>query len=602
MSASTTRSAEKKHRARSAFLISLVVLIVCTLVNWGVITGWGNVKLSRLSISGDDSLTYSALMYVPQNATNNTPAPAILMLHGNSGNARNHESWAVEFARRGYVVLSVDNLGAGDGEYSSEAGINAVPSAFADYLFDLPFVDPERVIVSGHSSGATNAAYVANNYPVVACTLSNGRAQEFFTADHPYTGNLLWVTSDADKMNTEEAVLTQAKLVFVNNGVMEDAEQLQVGTVYGAFEDGNATSLVNIPGQVHEGAFVDSNHIAALLDFVQQAVEPINYISSGDQIWMWKDVMGLVCMFAFVITLLNLAVLFVEEAPLFASIKQPLPRNIGMRRIPLAISITVALVFPVLCLYTGSFGLVGLFGSTTPNLGIFQVRFTNIALPIVIGLNLFGLLMFFVYHFTWGKKDFHANLRDYGLTSEGSSKIDLVLIGKSALLAILVAVIGWCYLGIQNDLLGTDFYCLFFGYKPIALYKLIYYIPYIVLWVCCFAIASLGMNVERRLPSTGNETADTLIAVIFNALLATGTITIMVIVENAIQLSIGTTGTALATWKTDITRLWGMPVGMFMGGMGNTYLFRKTGNIWTGAILMGIICALGSCLYGQIQF
>ena len=102
--------------------------------------------------------------------------------------------------------------------------------------------------------------------------------------------------------------------------------------------------------------------------------------------------------------------------------------------------------------------------------------------------------------------------------------------------------------------------------------------------------------------AVSNDTKDIAIAVLFNALLATFTITIMVIVEYSIQVHIGTTGTALATWKTDITRLWGMPVGMFIGGAGNTYMFRKTGSIWLGAILMGTVCALGSCLYGQIQF
>ena len=143
---------------------------------------------------------------------------------------------------------------------------------------------------------------------------------------------------------------------------------------------------------------------------------------------------------------------------------------------------------------------------------------------------------------------------------------------------------------------------MFFGYKPISANKFGYYIPYMLVWVVCFVIAAIGMNVERRLPSTGKESLDTLIAVIFNGLLATAGITIMVIVENSIQVSLGTSATALSNWGTDITRLWGMPVGMFIGGAGNTYMYRKTGSIWPGAILMGIVCALNSCLYGQIQF
>lgn len=137
---------KKLSIATRAFLISLMALLLCSLVNWGVITGWGDVRITRITQVGDEGLRYSAIMYVPESASQETPAPAVIMVHGNSGNARNHESWAVEFTRRGYVVLSVDNLGAGDSEYSIDVGNRAVPLAFADYLFSLPFVDAERVV------------------------------------------------------------------------------------------------------------------------------------------------------------------------------------------------------------------------------------------------------------------------------------------------------------------------------------------------------------------------------------------------------------------------------------------------------------------------
>ena len=60
-------------------------------------------------------------------------------------------------------------------------------------------------------------------------------------------------------------------------------------------------------------------------------------------------------------------------------------------------------------------------------------------------------------------------------------------------------------------------------------------------------------------------------------------------------------GQAMKDWKIDITRLYGMPVGMSIGVAGNTYLYRKTGNIWPGVFLMGIVCCLGAVLYGQFK-
>ena len=304
-------------------------------------------------------------------------------------------------------------------------------------------------------------------------------------------------------------------------------------------------------------------------------------------------------MFTFVAFMINLALMLIDQMPALACIKQPLPRNIGLRGPGMAISIVAALVAPLIVLYTGGFGIINaLGGARNLTSDIFRVRFAHYAVTIVVLLNLFGLAMFFLFWFTDGKKQ-KATLRDIDLTSEGCTGLNWKLIGKAFLLAVFVVFIGFAYMKMQSDILGTDFYCLFFGFKDIELKKLPCYIPFFVLWIPCFVVAAIGMNVERRLPSTGNETLDTVIAIVFNGLMATATITIMVIVENAVQISLGTSATALSNWGTDITRIWGMPVGMFLGGAGSTYAYRKTGNVWLGAFIMGIVCCLAACLYGQ---
>ena len=161
----------KKSWTTRAFLISLAVLVLISLVNWGIISGWGNVRIFRVNLIGDNGMKYSALMYVPQNATNDTPAPAIAMYHGNSGNARNHESWAVEFTRRGFVVISVDNLGGGVAEYSEALGRYAVPDQFTKYVLSLPFVDTSRFVTSGHSLGGDTVVEMTLRYNPAVCRL-----------------------------------------------------------------------------------------------------------------------------------------------------------------------------------------------------------------------------------------------------------------------------------------------------------------------------------------------------------------------------------------------------------------------------------------------
>jgi len=194
-----------------------------------------------------------------------------------------------------------------------------------------------------------------------------------------------------------------------------------------------------------------------------------------------------------------------------------------------------------------------------------------------------------------------GTLRDYGLTSEGKTSVDWSLIGKSVLLAVLVIFFGWSYLGIQGDVLGTDFYCMFWGYKPVVLSKLPRYIPYMIVWSMCFIVAGLGMNVERRLPDSNNPLRDTVLQVLFNIVVCGFAITFIVLFENYTQHVLGYTAKALPTFKTDITRIWGMPVGLIIGITGNSFLYRKLGSIYPGAIMMGFICAMQACLYGQLK-
>ena len=262
--------------------------------------------------------------------------------------------------------------------------------------------------------------------------------------------------------------------------------------------------------------------------------------------------------------------------------KTPIPRLILGLSVPTILSMLI----------TNIYKATKLFGGNMQNYGF----------ATVLGINLLGIIMLFVFLKTDGKKQ-NANLRDLGLTSEEKkTKLDWKLIGKAFLVALIVVAAGWSYLRLQGDILGTDFYCLFFGFRPIPWNKFINYIPYMIFWILAFIVGALGMNVERRLPSTGNEKKDFIIAIVFNSFLSMIMITIMVFVENHIQIHVvGSNATALANWGIAICRLWGMPVGMTIAGVGQTYLYRKSGSIWLGAFTMGIICCFAASLYGQFR-
>ena len=102
-------------------------------------------------------------------------------------------------------------------------------------------------------------------------------------------------------------------------------------------------------------------------------------------------------------------------------------------------------------------------------------------------------------------------------------------------------------------------------------------------------------------PTTGNETLDDVLAVVVNVVLAIFAVVVIIAVKWHLQ-SIGQDNKWLFTFSADTQRLWGMPAGMTVGVGGSTYLFRKTGNTWLTAILMGTVAALMCVLFGQLRF
>lgn len=162
------------------FLIGLLVILVTSIVQTAVQSSGGSVLVSDLrnaTNTGTVSQTIqytdetggygtietelegevvSGILYVPKTASEENPAPAIVLTHGYL-NAREHQlPNAIELARRGFVVLTIDR--EGHGNYNNITNSNALMTTTglydsAKYLYNLPYVDQTRVGMSGHSMG-----------------------------------------------------------------------------------------------------------------------------------------------------------------------------------------------------------------------------------------------------------------------------------------------------------------------------------------------------------------------------------------------------------------------------------------------------------------
>ena len=124
----------------------------------------------------------SALLFVPDTATAENPAPTIICSHGWYNNREMQDLNYVEYARRGFVVLSIDMYGHGNSD-DLPAGDWWKPENNANGMYDavqmmagLPFVDASRIGVTGHSNGAlaSRTAVLLDNEaetPLIAAAL-----------------------------------------------------------------------------------------------------------------------------------------------------------------------------------------------------------------------------------------------------------------------------------------------------------------------------------------------------------------------------------------------------------------------------------------------
>ncbi|TYA16599.1 alpha/beta hydrolase [Aggregatibacter actinomycetemcomitans] len=128
---------------------------------------FGQLEISTISFMTEEQQPMVAKLYRPQSATDKTPKPGLLALHGyQSDKEATNTFGALELAKRGFVVLAIDHFGHG---YSTKLPASNKNMSGANngyqYLKSLPFVDSRRLGIFGHSTGALNAIRVAQLNP-----------------------------------------------------------------------------------------------------------------------------------------------------------------------------------------------------------------------------------------------------------------------------------------------------------------------------------------------------------------------------------------------------------------------------------------------------
>ena len=91
----------------------LVAVALCMCLLGGFLanlaqTDFGKVTKKTILFESNSGHTISADVFIPNDAGEENPLPAIVWAHGGNANKERSDNFQIEWARRGYVVVSFD--------------------------------------------------------------------------------------------------------------------------------------------------------------------------------------------------------------------------------------------------------------------------------------------------------------------------------------------------------------------------------------------------------------------------------------------------------------------------------------------------------------
>lgn len=485
----------------------LAVVVFAVVMAFLVRSNFGKTEVTYQRIQNPDGYMTTARLYRPKYATVDNKLPAVITINGWNNDKDTQGPSSIELSRRGFVVLAVDPYGHGEstGPYggitaakSSGYELQGVEHAY-DWLIQQPFVDAQRIGITGHSMGAGLSRAVGSARPdikAVVMQCSCGPVEGF---DYRTLNNFLCIYAQWEEMGTVDGGRGDERFDDPDfyQGLGFDAPIVWEQN-YGSFEDDSAFQI-SLNRSTHPGMPPSHEMITDLVEWMRRALKGEEYdahwIPQGQHIYTYYDVfMGLafVAAMATTIPLANLLL----KLRFFAGVAVPIPEGIIAKKkdwwkMALRNGLIAMITYPILTLL----GIA---------LSVFLLP-KVLAAPVPSGLAMWSIgnaLIFWIIFRKWFKhnRKMHGiSMNDMGISVDRETgKLDWKVIGKTALLAAIL--IAWLYVlvSISQSLLGIEFRCEYGTLKQFALPQrfglfLMWIIPNLALMLLNNGIFLFGM-------------------------------------------------------------------------------------------------------------
>jgi Dipeptidyl aminopeptidases/acylaminoacyl-peptidases len=441
----------------------------------------GGISIRDLRFHGTNGQVLSGLLYVPPGVSTENKAPAILAVHGYFNSRETQDGFAIEFARRGYVVLALDQGGHGYSDAPAFANGFGGPGGLA-YLRSLDFVDTDNIGLEGHSMGGWTvlaaAAAMPDAYKAVVLQGSSTGAPFAKEADTTWPRNLAVVFSKYDEFSGTMWGVDRAQDV-PNSAKLQTAfgvsEPVVIGQVYGDIADGTARILQQ-PNTTHPGNHFSPEAIGDAIAWFDQTLEGAKPIPAGDQIWLWKEIGTLIALIGFLVLMAGAFEMLLKTQAFAHLRKEPAGAAYEKRNGKWWLHFALATMIPVLTYYPFFYWATLVF----PASAILPQSFTS---QIALWAVLNGVIVLAL-----------------GLVFKGNKVEGRGDIWGSVLIALATVGIGYIFVAATDFFFKVDFRFWVVALKPLDLVRtkiaLLYLVPFTIYFVLAMRGLHTGISVR----------------------------------------------------------------------------------------------------------
>ena len=552
----------KKQKSASFWVaIALILCLISSLGASMVQTGGGAIKYHDITMVTDSGHELDALLLVPKNATRETPAPAIVTSHGWYNNREMQDLNYVEYARRGYVVISISMYGHGDSEIIPDGTwFNAENNA--NGLYDAVYKKDDQWV---NIFGSRDAGIVACQY------------DEFFHRVKQEDGTKS-APRDYIDQNTAQS--------FLHFGVDPTGlDKRSADTYYTEQIDGKQSIRVIFnPAITHPWAHFSKNVVADSVTFFDKALDAPIKLDANNQTWQWKaffNTVGIAGFFMFVIY----AAIALLDARYFAELKpaadaQPLPAPKGKGKGWYWGGLAFGAIMGVILYPT-------IYAWCSKN----RPAFWNQEATWYIGMwtflcGVFTILFMVVAYNCYSKKN-GLDLAERGVKISGRK------LWKTIVLSLIVVVAAYALVFISDYLFLTDFrlWC-FITIRAFAPMHFATIAKYLVFWLVYYIALSVATNGFNFVQLGKSNWLSTLVQMFFVFIGPE----IMIGVQYITFYNKGFLWSELTHLGGSITGIWLYPI-VFMLPLAVfvcSKIYKKSKNPYIGGIIMGILACVVS--------